>query len=308
MAHKEEIQHQILMRMNPALLALSETRLLIDIEDKEVNVPGYSLVRCDAENRNTGKVMLYIRNDIKFEKILTKKVVANCWCIAVEVKDNIYKGVIAVVYHSPSASDDDFIRFLEDVVDLLIVKGQCIMIGDFNIDFMTNSFYAKKIRMEMANLGMMQYVDKPTRVTKDSKTLIDLVFANHKLNCNVHDRSKITDHSWISVELYVKIKSDKYRKCTSRDYSKFQIDEFIKVIEERIEYKCDLDVNVRAESFVQNIVKALDVVAPKKKFKIPRMWEGKKWYSDDITVATKKRDEISGIANSAQIRSNSTTA
>lgn len=39
MAHKEEIQHQVLKKMNPALLAPSETRLIIDIEDKEVNVP-----------------------------------------------------------------------------------------------------------------------------------------------------------------------------------------------------------------------------------------------------------------------------
>lgn len=257
MAHREEIQHQVLKRMNPALLALAETRLITDIEDKEVNVPGYSIVRCDRENRNTGRVMLYIRNDIKFEKIVTEKIVANCWCVAVEVKDNMYKGVVAVVYHSPNASDGDFIRYLEDVVELLIGKGQCILIGDFNIDLMTNSFYAKKIRREMANLGMLQYVDKPTRVTKDSKTLIDLVFANHNLKCNVHDRPKITDHSWISIELCVKNKSNKYREFISRDYSKFQTDEFLKVIEERIEYKGDLDIHARAESFVRNMINAL---------------------------------------------------
>jgi len=39
------------------------------------------------------------------------------------------------------------------------------------------------------------------------------------------------------------------------------------------------------------VVNALDIVAPKKKFKIPKIWEGKKWYSDDIRVATKRRDE-----------------
>lgn len=47
--------------MKPAVLALSETRLIVDIEDSEINVPGYSVVRCDAENRSTGGVMLYIR-------------------------------------------------------------------------------------------------------------------------------------------------------------------------------------------------------------------------------------------------------
>jgi len=34
--------------------------------------------------------------------------------------------VIAVVYYSPSASDGDFIRFLEDIVDILVMKGLCI--------------------------------------------------------------------------------------------------------------------------------------------------------------------------------------
>jgi len=37
---------------------------------------------------------------------------------------------------------------------------------------------------------MKQYIDKPTQVTKDSKTLIDLVFENNKVNCNVYDKIK----------------------------------------------------------------------------------------------------------------------
>jgi len=45
----------------------------------------------------------------------------------------------------------------------------------------------------MSFLGMKQYIDKPTGVTKDSKTLIDLVFANNKVNCKVYDKPKITD-------------------------------------------------------------------------------------------------------------------
>lgn len=63
-----------------------------------------------------------------------------------EARVNAYKEVIAVVYHSPSASDGDFIRFLEDIVDFLVVKGQCILVGDFNLYLMTESFYAKKTK------------------------------------------------------------------------------------------------------------------------------------------------------------------
>lgn len=63
----------------------------------------------------------------------------------IEVQDNIYKGVIIVIYHSPSASDGEFIRFLKDIVESVIIKGECILVGDFNIDMMLDSFYARKL-------------------------------------------------------------------------------------------------------------------------------------------------------------------
>lgn len=59
LAHKDEIHHSIMKGINPALVVLSETRLIPDIEDYEVNCMGYSMVRCDAENRNTGGVAIY---------------------------------------------------------------------------------------------------------------------------------------------------------------------------------------------------------------------------------------------------------
>jgi len=80
-------------------------------------------------------------------------------------------------------------------VDILVTKRQCVLIGDFNIDLMKDSFYTRKLTTEMSFLGVKQYIDKLTQVTKDSKTLIDLVFANSKVNCKVYEKPKITDHS-----------------------------------------------------------------------------------------------------------------
>lgn len=84
-----------------------------------------------------------------------------------------------VVYHLPSAAHGKFMNFLEDTVEELIIKGECMVIGDFNIDLMTDSFYAKKLQTEMLSVGMKQYVKEPTRITKDSRTIIDLIFANN---------------------------------------------------------------------------------------------------------------------------------
>ncbi|KAM0727862.1 hypothetical protein ACS0PU_005331 [Formica fusca] len=106
-----------------------------------------------------------------------------------------------VICHSPSASHGDFVRFLEYIIEELIIRGECMVIGDFNIDIMLDSFYTRKLQTTMLSLGMKQYVNKPTRITKDSKTIIDLIFANNKIEMQVMHEPKITDHAWLKVEL-----------------------------------------------------------------------------------------------------------
>jgi len=50
-----------------------------------------------------------------------------------------------------------------------------------------------------------------------------------------------------------------------------------------------LHVNVKANKFIDNIVDALDVTASTKKFRILRVWDAKKWFSDKIReVATRE--------------------
>lgn len=197
MEHKDEIFHQIMKKRNPAVGALSEMRVDANIEDSEINIRGYSQVRCDAENRYTGGVVVYIRNDIKFETIIVQKVIGNCWCVVIGLFEKWYKGTIVILYHSPSAPDGIFIKFIEDLIEDLIVKEKCIVIGNFNIDLRLDTFYSNKLKNVMSCLGMKQYVDQPTRVTINSCSLIDLVFANLRLNecVTVVENPKITDHS-----------------------------------------------------------------------------------------------------------------
>lgn len=82
----------------------------------------------------------------------------------------------------PSASHGDFIRFLEEIVEELTIKEECMIVGDFNRDCMTDSFYANKLLTTMQSLDMKQYVDKPMKITNNSKTIINLIFANKEIN------------------------------------------------------------------------------------------------------------------------------
>lgn len=290
-AHKDEIRFQVVDRIKPAIIALSETRVTAEIEDSELCMPGYSVIRCDAESRFTGGVILYIRSDIKYDLLRIDKIEANCWCVAVEVNDKMYKGVLMVVYHSPSASDAEFIRHLEDLTEELIIKGECLIVGDFNIDITVETFYKKKLLNEMLNLGMKQYVDKPTRITQDSRTTIDLVFSNTSVQVQVEYDPQITDHAGIKIALGTRKEENKYREYIARNYSKFDVSKFKSTLRNISNQNYQLEVNGAAAIFVDNIVNTLDKFAPKKVVKIPRVWDGKKWYSDEIAEAAKRRDE-----------------
>jgi len=46
----------------------------------------------------------------------------------------------------------------------------------------------------MLSLSMKQYVNRPTRITKSSQTIIVLVFANNKIEVQVIRESKITNY------------------------------------------------------------------------------------------------------------------
>jgi len=153
---------------------------------------------------------------------LTKKIISNYWCVAIEIKEKMYKDTIMVVYHSLNVSHGDFIRFLEDIVEELTIKGDCMVLGDFNINFIVDSFYTKKLKNLMLSLGMKQYVNKPARVTKDSQTIIDLLFANNKVKLQVIHELKTTNHAWLKIVLYSNKIESKYREFNARDYSKFR--------------------------------------------------------------------------------------
>ncbi|XP_025268586.1 uncharacterized protein LOC112639318 [Camponotus floridanus] len=235
--HKDEIFHQIMKKRNPAVVALSETRVDANIEDFEINIRGYNQVRCDAENRYTGGVVVYIRNDIKFETVMVKNVIGNCWCVVIGLFEKWYK-------------------------------------------------------------GMKQCVNQPTRVTINSCTLIDLVFANLNLSecVTVVENPKITDHSWIRIEFKTRQDENCYKEFRGRAYKRMNIENFISELQRSVVNNCELDINERASSFVKNIVAALDVVAPERTFQMPKAWEGKIWFTDDIERASIARDRAYGKA------------
>jgi len=43
--------------------------------------------------------MVYVRNDIRYEIILTRNIESKYWNSTIEVKEKLYEGIVIAVYH-----------------------------------------------------------------------------------------------------------------------------------------------------------------------------------------------------------------
>ena len=114
------------------MVVLSESRTTSDINDAELEISGYSLLRCNSINRRTGGVCMYMRMDVKI-MVIYNKIVNKCWYLAVKVLKGMSPGIYLGIYKSHEAKNKDVIMHLEKLIeDLGDQNAIFTCIGDFN--------------------------------------------------------------------------------------------------------------------------------------------------------------------------------
>lgn len=294
LAHKDEIEELIVYKQ-PLVICLTESRVTNDINETELIIDNYNFIRVDSENRFTGGILVYFRNDVQFKILNNRNYYSNTWNLTFEIasfKDKIF----SVVYHSPSASDALFIDILKEIICDLAENKQLILVGDFNVDLSKSNFYSNKLQLVMSEFGLKNYVKTYTRVTNNSQTLIDLAFSNQHLDCDVWDSPKITDHDIISIKLF-KTQNDckKHDYNIGRNFKKFDNLKFVKVLTEtinKVDKSNDNNVNSIANHVIGSIGETLDQVIPLTKFKVVHKWKSREWFDKEIRDLKNKKNEL----------------
>ena len=153
---------------NLMFIALCETYLTNDILDAEVDIPGFSIVRCDRLDRIGGGVCIYVRESLLFEKCLS---------------------------------------FSNSVCELLIFK-ILNPLGDFNlpnIDWINARFtnlVATHLCPIIEDLFLEQLVQEPTR----GNNILDLIFSEKELIDSINvTKTCLSDHSMLLCHTLIPI-------------------------------------------------------------------------------------------------------
>ena len=104
-----------------------------------------------------------------------------------------------------------------------------ILLGDLNCNLLGNCPDGQALIDLCSTLNLFQLVEKPTRVTETSQTLIDVILTTNKLfidTCDVMS-STISDHSLVYLTLKLKAQRTRTLYITTRSYKNFDPDKFI---------------------------------------------------------------------------------
>lgn len=199
------------LKWRPIIVCLSETHVTEDINASELKLHGYKTINCLSNNKRTGGVLVFIKDSLNYKlKHIGHK--DYLWIIIVEVKLGSQKYLISTLYHPPAIQMSEFLVELEEILDQMCeFDGVIVCTGDFNFDWKKDSFYTNKCKNLIYRMGLNQVVKDFTRITKDSKTLIDYIVTNdQQLEHKVYHSPRISDHSILSIEL--NFQEDKIRK------------------------------------------------------------------------------------------------
>ena len=131
---------------------------------------------------------------------------------------------------------------LEGILDTISAEGkEAILCGDFNCCFMSGKsdvLECKQLKLLFNSLNYKQQISSPTRITKDSKSLIDLIATNCPQNISHSGvvSTHLSDHELVYCVQKLNWKKTPAQLKTFRNYAKYDPTSFCKNLED-VEWK-----------------------------------------------------------------------
>ena len=291
------------------IIAFSETWFKDDKPTPALtNIPGYNLVNDNRNGKKGGGVALYIstelnfsvRSDLKFPDSLDYE------SLFIEIGTKPKSTIIGIIYRPPDSSFYPFIDHLNNCINHIVKENKDSFIcGDFNFDLLklSNHQATNAFLNTFYSGSFYPLIDKPTRVTTKSSSLIDNIFTNvldKKITPGILFND-ITDHFPVFqiINNQSNPKSDNNNKNNYSFYTSRKINtKNITSLAAELNYTDWNDVlnsNSADESydkFISSFCTLYDKHLPKCKKKVSKRREIKPWITPGIIKSIKTRNKL----------------
>lgn len=286
----------------PDVICLTE-HWMTEEEIKFIKIQGYQLKSFfTRKERQHGGSCIFVNDNLKFDSVqeielLSVEYQLECAC----VKSKGRKIIILCVYRTNLGDFDVFLRALEDILSQVKTKYKfykTVLCGDFNVNLMGTNTNKSRFLDLILTFNLNQTVFEPTRVTKNTSSLIDGFFINFEYTDGSAVVTALSDHHGQYLKFQESAESTmQIKPVPKRIFSRVKVEQY------RIELlnECWMDVmgmseaNVAYDTFLGRLQNVLNRVITKRRPK-PENNKTKPWITPGIrkSCAT-KRDLYSGM-------------
>lgn len=283
----------LIIEQNIDILCVSETWLLPHIPDSHCHIPGYHVFRCDKGHG--GGTCVYVKDTLATKVIncdtVRPKGIEDTW-VSVQHR-KLPSIIVGSVYRHPKAPQETF-EYIHEILRNMCLKNKGVyMFGDLNDDLLSRS---NKLNAIISLNNLHQMIDKPTRITPQSATLLDILVTNRPdtlLNKDVIP-SNIADHDIITATVNISkpkrpplIKTFRHLGAYSKDTL---CDALLTATPALNVIPSTDDVDVQTNTLTSILTDCLDQCAPLVTTVIKKPFAP--WISDEIRSAMATRDTL----------------
>ena len=284
------------------VLGLSETKLNERHPDTPFEINGYQKpFRRDRSENAGGGLLVYVKEGIccKRRSDLEHQMLE---CVWVEIKPlNSCSYLVGNMYRPPN-STVQWNEFFEDSIEkVLQEEKEIFLLGDINRDLI-NEQIKRSWADYMEPYGLDQLVVEPTRITSDSRTLIDHIYCNCPETVkSVHvPKLGLSDHFPVIVtrKLHNNVLKKTHHCISYRSFKNFDETKFISDLQA---VPWDLirlfdDTDDVLEAWTDLFLQVVDKNLPIKQHRVKRETQPE-WLTPEILDAMKKRDRHKSLRN-----------
>lgn len=287
-------------------IAISETWLTKNTPRGRFELNNYSIFRSDRTSKRGGGVLWYIRDHYKTKVIKTPSSEPVPEMLWIEVTTGGKKLALGCLYKPPKLPYGVFANLYDCLMYIYTKYDHTILLGDFNCNMLDLNAYDSKLLIDsfIEPFSLKQLIEKPTRITNTSSTLIDLILVNKPENAlfsNCCEAPGVSDHHFTYVAYSLKKEKFKPYKVTKRDFKNVDWANFKNSVEfapwENILAVGDLNDKISVlENYMRDI---LDQYAPYKTFTVKKP-NHSPWIDDSIRKMMDVRDTLKNEANATK--------
>ena len=163
------------------VIGISETKITNSNSDVNIpKIPGYNFEFVPTP-LSAGGVGMFIDESLDY-KILEKTSNTAYQALWIEILFSGKKNIVCSIIYGQRNSPEVFQNYFENAIEKFVSSGKLVcLLGDINVDLLKSArcHYAHDFLLSLLSCHIIPTIDKPTRVHKNSASLIDNIFVNN---------------------------------------------------------------------------------------------------------------------------------